>query len=799
MGLIILILIAGVVFFIFRSRKNKASERCHRSLSEHKEITDSNLGKMPRISSLDEEKYEEHSQKIQLHESNESKSLSQAINTKDYSLKGNHYRKLRQFLENSQWEEANEETKHLLKAFAYPGDLPNWTIREIHETPIEVINNIDYLWGKFSHGKLGFSVQKRILESTPAYDYYLFADKIGWYSQKEQAWKFDFLEDGFLFSNLEGIPEGYLPAILGIHMYGIHAQMSSGMHSFTSSRIKPFFYFMDRLLSTAKGIDYSHLRNLLAEEKWEEADQETAEKIDELVQASVGDGSSLVVQLDEQSIFLLPQKDIETIDNLWHQYSKGKFSFGVQKRIFLEEKGDKVKYLDRVGWSYDAQKLIALLGNLILEKPYGFFPLSVWLLGKEENPSNATLDLEALFIFLENSNTPIDNSLELSDELDSLPKISLMLQMSKRKQRVAESLETMLEESDYSSKLCQEAIDSLEEMNSIWPKNPQILMQLSSIYLFCGKVEETEDPEKIGTDYFGKALSCIEGAIRIDPDFEESWEIKGDVYLSLRSEFGGYEFEQAVQCFDKAISINPQPYHWFKKGVASYYQKNHESAIECFKQALILSPSDDYVCFWQGHASFMRSEQIKILSDMYDQDLCIPFLENAVNACQKALENCRTPIQLKPKKINYWITLGKALAGLERVPEAIEAYDIANRLNDYKKIPLYEKGELLLKIGNYQGGLLCFDEVIKRFNVLPQPDDDLWGLLGVLYGKAVCHLNLLEEDPEFHLEGILTCLMGDEDCREWIRDEKRFFVIRDMPRFREFLKENHLESWWFDT
>jgi serine/threonine protein kinase len=83
-------------------------------------------------------------------------------------------------------------------------------------------------------------------------------------------------------------------------------------------------------LKSAKGVDYTKLRNLLAAQKWKEADQETARVMLEAANRTK-EG-----YLDRQSIENFPCEDLRTIDQLWVKYSEGRFGFSVQKQIWLE-------------------------------------------------------------------------------------------------------------------------------------------------------------------------------------------------------------------------------------------------------------------------------------------------------------------------------------------------------------------------------------------------------------------------------------------------------------------------------
>ncbi|WP_346290897.1 caspase, EACC1-associated type [Sphaerothrix gracilis] len=107
-------------------------------------------------------------------------------------------------------------------------------------------------------------------------------------------------------------------------------------------------------LESEKGIDYGHLEELLEQQQWKEADQETAKV---MLQAA---GRTKEGWLDAESIEQFPCADLRTIDQLWGKYSKGHFGFSVQKEIWLEV-GGKVDYEtekklgDRVGWRVKGQ------------------------------------------------------------------------------------------------------------------------------------------------------------------------------------------------------------------------------------------------------------------------------------------------------------------------------------------------------------------------------------------------------------------------------------------------------------
>jgi serine/threonine protein kinase len=100
-------------------------------------------------------------------------------------------------------------------------------------------------------------------------------------------------------------------------------------------------------LESAKGIDYTHLRDLLQAGKWQKADEETAKKMLETMSREYF--LFFIPFLTRKDIENFPCQDLRTIDRLWVKYSEGRFGFSVQARI-LEELGGAGKEYDRQIW-----------------------------------------------------------------------------------------------------------------------------------------------------------------------------------------------------------------------------------------------------------------------------------------------------------------------------------------------------------------------------------------------------------------------------------------------------------------
>ncbi len=102
------------------------------------------------------------------------------------------------------------------------------------------------------------------------------------------------------------------------------------------------------------GQDYKKLRDLLAQGKWQEADQET-KRVMLAVAKQEKEG-----WLDVEHIDNFPCKDLLAIDQLWVKYSDERFGFSVQKKIYQSLGGTRnydekiwLAFGDKVGWRED--------------------------------------------------------------------------------------------------------------------------------------------------------------------------------------------------------------------------------------------------------------------------------------------------------------------------------------------------------------------------------------------------------------------------------------------------------------
>ncbi|MEM9542723.1 MAG: GUN4 domain-containing protein [Cyanobacteria bacterium P01_E01_bin.42] len=122
------------------------------------------------------------------------------------------YRRLEALLKGGKWKEADEETRKVMLQVA-GREKEGWLNTDsIDNFPCEDLRAIDQIWVKYSNGRFGFSVQKRIYKEkggTQNLDssiWVKFCDRVGWRDEKTGTWLY---YKDLIFNT--SAPEGHLP------------------------------------------------------------------------------------------------------------------------------------------------------------------------------------------------------------------------------------------------------------------------------------------------------------------------------------------------------------------------------------------------------------------------------------------------------------------------------------------------------------------------------------------------------------------------------------------------------------
>jgi gas vesicle protein len=158
-------------------------------------------------------------------------------------------------------------------------------------------------------------------------------------------------------------------------------------------RATTYSYTSSNNFTEVVGGNFQKLEELLRARKWKEADKETEKIIHQLSREEVPEGSLyrhtlFVNNLSDEHIRVLPEKDLNIINNLWLKHSNGRFGFSVQKRIWKSLGGRPYpnynteigqNFGDIVGWRKEGDWVYYSDINYSLTAPPGHLPIIVML------------------------------------------------------------------------------------------------------------------------------------------------------------------------------------------------------------------------------------------------------------------------------------------------------------------------------------------------------------------------------------------------------------------------------------
>ncbi len=301
------------------------------------------------------------------------------------------------------------------------------------------------------------------------------------------------------------------------------------------------------LCSERLGISYYKLRDFLASGKWKKANQETAERVLEVMNRTEEGWLSV------EDVKRFPSKDLQIIDRLWVDNSEGKFGFSVQKQIYMEcggqldgqHPGDRVwnAFGNRIGWRKRGWWIC--YEELRFSKSAETGHLPVWPSSEDsDGPDFLTLlsrqDLPRIDAYTNNSFSETDELNLRSERLGiSYYKLRDLLALGKWKKANRETMYRMLEVMSRT----EEGWLRCEDMKQFPGKDLQIIDRLwvdysggkfgfsiqRRIYVECGGQLDAQYPGDHVWDTFGDRIGWRK---------EEGWIWYEDLRFSRSAETG---------------------------------------------------------------------------------------------------------------------------------------------------------------------------------------------------------------------------------------------------------------------
>lgn len=101
-------------------------------------------------------------------------------------------------------------------------------------------------------------------------------------------------------------------------------------------------------------INYQPLQNLLMMHRYQEADKLTQQQLCQIAGLNINNTRNWLYFTD---ILVLPSDDLRTINSLWQAYSRNKFGFSVQRKIWMSNNCDWEKLWQQIGWKNNGTSL----------------------------------------------------------------------------------------------------------------------------------------------------------------------------------------------------------------------------------------------------------------------------------------------------------------------------------------------------------------------------------------------------------------------------------------------------------
>jgi hypothetical protein len=132
------------------------------------------------------------------------------------------------------------------------------------------------------------------------------------------------------------------------------------------------------ILRSQRGIDYTSVQQALIQHDFQQADLLTLQKLCELA----GSGAAQRQWLYFTEVDNFPSLDLQTLNELWLQYSGGKFGFAVQRELWLGVGKNWERLWPKIGWKSGNNWTRYPNGfTWSLDAPRGHLPLSNQLRG----------------------------------------------------------------------------------------------------------------------------------------------------------------------------------------------------------------------------------------------------------------------------------------------------------------------------------------------------------------------------------------------------------------------------------
>ncbi|XP_043705844.1 tetrapyrrole-binding protein, chloroplastic [Telopea speciosissima] len=126
----------------------------------------------------------------------------------------------------------------------------------------------------------------------------------------------------------------------------ITSSTSLSLHKLCSTNFTIFSTTSTTTTPTSQTLSFDTLQHHLSSKDYRQADEETRR----LLIVLAGEAAQERGYVFFSEVQFISESNLQTIDNLWRQYSNNKFGYSVQKRIWGKVNRDFTRFFMKVGW-----------------------------------------------------------------------------------------------------------------------------------------------------------------------------------------------------------------------------------------------------------------------------------------------------------------------------------------------------------------------------------------------------------------------------------------------------------------
>ncbi len=242
---------------------------------------------------------------------------------------------------------------------------------------------------------------------------------------------------------------------------------------------------------------------------------------------------------------------------------------------------------------------------------------------------------------------------------------------------------------------------------------------------------------------FEEAIQCYDQALAINPNDKEGWDGKGDALDDLG------KHEEAIICYDYVLRMHPNDSTWTMKGIVLNKISRYQEASICFDKAFAMNPQNITAINMKKNnqknmelseeiehmkKSMAMKQKVSELMNSGKYEEAIPHIHKTLKVVQddpfdkehggrgvRFLESFLTMCYVKTNKLE----------------EALDFINLKIRIDPSHSIYWNAKGHILFELSKYDEAIICFDKALEI-----DPDKSIY-----LSNKGEC-LDKLSKYPE---------------------------------------------------